>query len=65
MSTAGHASHAMLFRYSRVNGGETASPRRDRRAEEGRGRKREQEAEKRRQQVTSDAMNQRGAASVR
>jgi hypothetical protein len=65
MSIAGHVSRAMLSRYSHVRMeakrralDEIAT--RQRAADE----KREQEAEKRRQQIGSDAMNQHGAALV-
>ena len=65
MSIAGHVSRAMLSRYSHVR--MEAKRRaldeiavRQRAADK----KREEEAEKPRQQVTSDAMNQHGAMSV-
>ena len=65
MSIAGHVSRAMLSRYSHVRMEAKRRARdeiamRQRAADE----KLEEEAEKVRQQVTSDAMNQHSAASV-
>ena len=65
MSIAGHVSRAMLSRYSHVRMeakrralDEVAT--RQRAADE----KREEEAEKRRQQVISDAINQHGSSVI-